>query len=204
MALSRLKWSLNRLEAENRESRRAGALPIFSGVCPQLNFAAMQFWESNPMSSWRSTAALCEQGYQIGTPCITWKLRFYTMLHSWTIRGIFAFRYSHPRTFPSPMGVTRKISIPTLYQTHLVWKDYRATQMRCHTCVSLLRFSLLHWILWYPRYWKLSTKKFWKKSLRNIIVYIDKKLCLIKTFLGLWNVDTYLMIKRARTLNFCR
>jgi len=160
------KRSLNRLEAENRESRKTDALPIFFVVCPQLNFVAMQFYESNPTSSWRSTAALYEQGYQIGTLCITRKLRFYTMLHSWAIRDILASRYSHSQTFPLPVNITRKISIQTARSGTPGMKDTASHRCFVHICVSLLHFSLLEYIECYDirdiirR--KISKKNLWE------------------------------------------
>lgn len=86
MALSRSKRLLNRLEAENRQSRRAGALSIFSGVLPAAQFrAAMQFCESNPTSSWRSTAALYEQGSELPN----WNSLYHAEAHVFMLRFIY-------------------------------------------------------------------------------------------------------------------
>lgn len=158
MALSRSKRSLNRLEAENRESRRAGALPIFSDVCPQLNFAAMQFCENNPTSSWRSTAALYEQGYQIGTPCITRKLRFYMMLHSWVFERS---RYPCFSIFASSnLSVAGERNAEDFNSNRYIRHTWYEKITALHRCVVTLVsvslcFESLVRMLWYPRYWKL-------------------------------------------------
>lgn len=137
LAMSSAKWPLNRLVAENRKE---AVLYQFSPTFAWSSISRpMQLRESNPMSSWRPTAALYEHGYQIGVPLYR-KLRFYVTLHSWTVREIFLLldirvvelfsrrkgNFNSNRCIGHTSGE----------------KDYRAADALSHLCISLLCYSL--------------------------------------------------------------